>query len=95
LINSPGCADQKLLIPAVKSLWSPNHEYETIKLSDFGNSIPYACACLANGVITKVTSYEAQDSQGGGDGHTTNDIVIADDFKFVQLRQEREETPDF
>ncbi len=85
----------KYIKPASKpliSLWPPNHEYETIKLSDFGNSIPYTCACLANGVITKVTSDEPEDSGGGGDGHTKYDIVIADDFKSVKLRQEREGT---
>jgi len=39
-------------------------------------------------VITKVTSDEAEN--GGGDGNTLNDIVIAANCKSVQLRSERQ-----
>jgi hypothetical protein len=39
-------------------------------------------------VIEKVTSDETEN--GGGDGNTTNDIVIAADCKSVQLRAERD-----
>jgi hypothetical protein len=36
-----------------------------------------------------VTSDEPEDAAGAGDGHTTNDIVIAANCKSVQLRAER------
>jgi hypothetical protein len=42
---------------------------------------------IAGVVITKVTSDEPDNS--GGDGSTTDDIVIAPDCKSVQLRAER------
>jgi len=40
-------------------------------------------------VIASVSSDEAEDAPGGGDGNTTNDIVIAN-CKSVQLRAERD-----
>jgi hypothetical protein len=42
---------------------------------------------VANVVIEQVTSDEVEN--GNGDGNTSNDIVIASDFKSVQLRAER------
>jgi hypothetical protein len=41
-------------------------------------------------VISQVTSDEPEDAAGNGDGNTLNDIVIAGNCKFVQLRSERE-----
>jgi hypothetical protein len=40
--------------------------------------------------ITQVTSDEPDDVPGGGDGNTTQDMVIASDCKSVQLRAERD-----
>ncbi|PKL83240.1 MAG: hypothetical protein CVV24_06005 [Ignavibacteriae bacterium HGW-Ignavibacteriae-3] len=76
------------------TLWPPNHKYETVKLSDFGLSVYDNCAAVASPayVITKVTSDEVEDSKGNGDGNTLNDIVIANHFKSVDLRKEREGT---
>ena len=45
---------------------------------------------INNVVIEKATSDEVEDSPGGGDGNTRNDIVIAANCKSVQLRQERD-----
>jgi hypothetical protein len=85
------------IITSVKktiSLWPADHKYETIKLSDFGISVSDNCASITSAslLITKVTSDEVEDSNGNGDGNTLNDILIAGDFKSVNLRKEREGT---
>jgi len=76
------------------TLWSPNHKYETVSLSDFGVSVTDNCAdvSVSSILITKVTSDEPEDANSNGDGNTKNDIVIADDFQSVDLRKEREGT---
>jgi len=50
------------------------------------------CALLSPSdvVVDSVTSDEPEDINGGGDGNTLNDIVIASDCKSVQLRRERQ-----
>jgi uncharacterized repeat protein (TIGR01451 family) len=73
------------------SLWPPNHKYTTINTSDMVQSINDSCAGsinISNAVISKVTSDEAENSNG--DGNTLNDIVIANNCKSVQLRSERD-----
>ena len=47
---------------------------------------------INNVVIEKATSDEVENSPGGGDGNTLNDIVIAANCKTVQLRAERDGT---
>jgi HYR domain len=72
------------------TLWPPNHKYETINVSDLVTSASDLCdptVNLSSVKIAQVTSDEANNS--GGDGNTTNDIVIAADCKSVQLRSER------
>lgn len=72
------------------TLWPPDHKYATIKVSDLVASASDLCdpgVTINSVVIAKVTSDEANNS--GGDGNTTNDIVIATDCKSVQLRSER------
>ncbi len=72
------------------TLWPPNHKYETIEVSDLVASATDLCdpsVSLSSVRIAQVTSDEANNS--GGDGNTTNDIVIAADCKTVQLRSER------
>jgi hypothetical protein len=72
------------------TLWPPNHQYETIQVSDLVASASDLCDAsvnLSSVVIAKVTSDEPENS--GGDGNTLNDIVIAADCKSVQLRSER------
>jgi hypothetical protein len=71
-------------------LWPPNHKYKTVKITDLVSSASDLCdpGVSINSVrIAKVTSDEPNNS--GGDGNTTNDIVIAADCKSVQLRSER------
>ncbi|HEV7745474.1 MAG TPA: choice-of-anchor Q domain-containing protein [Pyrinomonadaceae bacterium] len=71
-------------------LWPPNHKYQTVKITDLVSSASDLCdpSVSINSVrIAKVTSDEPNNS--GGDGNTTNDIVIAADCKSVQVRSER------
>lgn len=72
------------------TLWPPNHQYETIQVSDLVASASDLCdpsVNLSSVVIAKVTSDEPENSPG--DGNTLNDIVIAANCKSVQLRSER------
>ncbi len=72
------------------TLWPPNHKYVTFNVSDLVTSVTDNCD---NGIgvgsvqIASVSSDEPNNS--GGDGNTTNDIVIAADCKSVKLRSER------
>jgi len=71
------------------SLWPPDHSYHTFAVTDFVSSVSDNCGgvTVSDVVIEKVTSDEAEN--GGGDGNTINDIVIASDCKSVQVRAER------
>ena len=68
-----------------------NHTYELFELDDFGISVSDNCSELGidDVKISKVTSDEVEDAQGGGDGNTLNDMVISDGCQSVQLRWER------
>ena len=71
-------------------LWPPNHKYRTVRVTDLVTSVSDLCdpsVGLGSVRIATVTSDEPNNS--GGDGNTTNDIVIAADCKSVQLRSER------
>jgi hypothetical protein len=73
-------------------LWPPDHKYTTIKITDLVTSVTDNCNSslpLTNIVITRVTSDEPENINGG-DGNTLNDMVIAADAKSVQLRAERD-----
>lgn len=74
-------------------LWPPNHKYETFTVASLVTSVTDSCN-TSLGVsavrIAAVTSDELDDDPNGGDGNTTNDIVIANDCKSVQLRAERD-----
>ena len=76
------------------SLWPPNHKYRAVTMSQMVQSASDAeDGNLTNSVvIEKVTSDEPDNAPGGGDGNTSNDIVIAGYCKSVQLRSERDET---
>jgi uncharacterized repeat protein (TIGR01451 family) len=72
------------------SMWPPNHKYSTFRVTDFVTAASDGCDTtlgVGNVVIEKVTSDEPDN--GGGDGDTSNDMVIAADCKSVQLRSER------
>jgi Bacterial Ig domain/Calx-beta domain len=79
------------LIPNVNmTLWPPNHNYQTVAVTNFVASASDNCDASVNinsVYITKITSDEAED--GAGDGNTLNDIVIAPSCKTAQLRAER------
>jgi hypothetical protein len=74
-------------------LWSPNHKYETVKLSDCAAPATDACGGSlpldTYGRILRVTSDEVEDANGNGDGRTCEDMVIVDRAS-VRLRSERE-----
>src|SRR5205823_6826484 len=72
------------------TLWSPDHKYATVKVTDLVASASDSCdasVSLDSVRIAGVTSDEPNNS--GGDGNTTADIVIATDCKSVELRSER------
>ena len=74
------------------TLWPPNHQYVTINVSQCVTSISDNCnnsLSMSDVVITQVSSDEPEDAQGGGDGSTTNDIVITS-CSSVKLRAERQ-----
>lgn len=70
-------------------MWPPNHKYSTFDAADFVVSVSDNCADLdaSSVVITRVSSDEAEDVKGGGDGKTKNDIVLSSNS--VDLRSER------
>ncbi len=72
------------------TLWSPDHKYATVNITDLVASASDLCDPSVNinsVVIASVSSDEPNNS--GGDGNTTNDIVVAPGCKSVQLRAER------
>ncbi|HEX8071761.1 MAG TPA: immunoglobulin-like domain-containing protein [Pyrinomonadaceae bacterium] len=75
------------------TLWPPNHQYRTINVSSLVSGVTDGCDTslgTAGVKILSVSSDEPDDNPSGGDGSTTNDIVIAADCKSVQLRAERD-----
>jgi hypothetical protein len=64
-------------------LWPPNHKYVTVEATVVAtdNFDP-------NPTVTLVSVTSNEPDNGVGDGNTTNDIVIVDDFTF-KLRAER------
>ena len=78
--------------PSGGELWPPNHKYHTITLADCGIKVVDQCTGQvvtgpAGAQITCVTSDEPDND--GGDGNTSNDIVIVD-ATTVRLRAERQ-----
>jgi hypothetical protein len=75
------------------SLGSPNHSYQTLSVANLVASVSDGCdpsVDINDVVISQATSDEVDDAPGGGDGNTSNDIVIAPDCKTLQLRAERQ-----
>jgi hypothetical protein len=92
IVNTPDSSAPTItLIPNVNmTLWPPNHQYESIAVTDFVASASDNCDLSVNlnsVYIQKITSDEAEN--GNGDGNTNNDIVIAAGCKTAQLRSER------
>ena len=74
-------------------MWPPDHNYKTFTLTSLVASVTDNCGrrvTIKDVKITKATSDEVEDAPGGGDGNTSNDIVIAPDCKSIQLRAERQ-----
>ncbi len=67
-------------------IWPPNHKYVEVKVNVTAFDI-----CDPSPVITLVSITSNEPDNGIGDGNTTNDIVIIDDFTF-KLRAERSGT---
>jgi len=93
IVNVPDSTPPTItLIPNVNmTLWPPNHQYESIAVTDFVASASDNCdpsVNLNSFYIQKITSDEAEN--GNGDGNTNNDIVIAAGCKTAQLRSERD-----
>jgi PKD domain len=65
------------------SLWPPNHKYVTVKVNATVFDI-----CDPSPKITLVSITSNEEDNGIGDGNTSNDIVIVNDFTF-SLRAER------
>jgi hypothetical protein len=87
---TPPCSP--VITPAEpKSLWPPNHKYQTITVAQCVVSVT-GCAGLSvdDVVITQVTSDEPENTPGNDDGNTTKDMKIANNCKSVQLRRERQ-----
>lgn len=71
-------------------IWAPNHQYDSFNINDLVASVSDNCDStigVNSVVIASVSSDEPVNSNG--DGNTTNDIVIGDECKSVQLRSER------
>jgi serine protease len=76
--------------PAV--FWSPAHDYRTLHLADLDIEVDDACdqtLTAADVVVVRVTSDEAENAPGNGDGNTRNDMIIGETCGSVQLRAER------
>jgi hypothetical protein len=74
-------------------LWPPDHKYQTFTVAGLVTSVTDSCdtSLGISGVrITQVTSDELDENPTGGDGNTTNDMVIGPDCKSVKLRAERD-----
>ena len=75
-------------------LWPANHAYHTFDVTTFVIGASDNCDSLSVSDVTiqKVTSDETE--EGGGDGNTLNDIIIAADCKSFQVRAERRNSAD-
>lgn len=72
------------------ALWPPNHNYVNFNVAALVVSASDNCDAgvgVGSVTIAKVSSDEPEN--GGGDGNTNNDIVIAANCKSAQLRSER------
>ncbi|HKO97449.1 MAG TPA: choice-of-anchor Q domain-containing protein [Pyrinomonadaceae bacterium] len=72
------------------TMWPPNHKYVTFDVSDLVTSVSDNCdEDIGVGDVEIISVSSDETDNGGGDGNTINDIVIAGDCKSVQLRSER------
>jgi uncharacterized repeat protein (TIGR01451 family) len=71
------------------SMWPPNHSYHTFTAADFISSVSDNCDTLSVSDVDIIMATSDELENGGGDGNTLNDIVIATNCKSIQLRAER------
>jgi hypothetical protein len=91
--ETPSDTPSTITLKAPISLWPPNHKYRTVIMSQMVQSASDAeDGNLINSVVIEKVTSDEPDNASGGDGNTSNDIVIADDCKSVQLRSERDGT---
>jgi hypothetical protein len=72
------------------SMWPPNHSYHTFTAANFISSVSDNCDTLSVNDVTIISATSDEAENGGGDGNTNNDIIIAADCKSIQLRAERQ-----
>jgi hypothetical protein len=72
------------------SMWPPNHSYHTFTAADFISSVSDNCDTLTISDVDIISATSDEVENGGGDGDTLNDIVIAAGCKSIQLRAERQ-----
>ena len=92
-VNVVGTTPPVIIVADPISFWPANHKYVTIAITQSVIAVTDACAGninVNNVIIISVSSDEPEDVTGGGDGNTTEDIVIADDCQSVQVRRERQ-----
>ena len=73
------------------TLWRPNHQYHAVAIDDLiVNVVDDAQGALpvSSVIIERVTSDEPEN--GADDGNTTDDMVIGEDCRSVELRAERQ-----
>ena len=82
-----------ITLKAPVSLWPPNHKYQAVIIRQMVQSASDAeDGDLINSVVIEKVTSDEPDNAPGGDGNTSNDIVIAGDCKSVRLRSERDGT---
>jgi Mg-chelatase subunit ChlD len=72
-------------------LWPPNHKYVQFAISDMVNDVTDNVAGTISTDSVFVTSVSSDEPENSfGDGNTTDDIVIGEEARSVQLRSERQ-----
>jgi hypothetical protein len=90
-VHVDDCEAPTVEVGASLTLSPPNHAYRRIGLEDCDIVVADTCdgeLSLDDAAITCVSSDEADDAAGNGDGNTRNDIVIIDE-QHVDVRAER------
>jgi hypothetical protein len=74
------------------SMWPPDHSYHTFTAANFISSVSDNCDSLSVSNVDIISATSDETENGGGDGNTFNDIIIAANCKSIQLRAERVNT---
>jgi hypothetical protein len=70
-------------------LWPPNHKYVCFGMDDFAPQLTDNCSEPIAWAFAGCSSDQPDDANGGGDGHTTEDCLVADDGDSFCVRAER------